>query len=116
MAVGAQTEVVDLSVTSLRELNQRLHGLAGDGSSSLRPWRHVKSTGDPAIAFGRVAPGVTAGVVNVLSPSPSTACSHERRRPGWKSPAQPSSLWKLPSSDAITDVKLSVTQCVASSK
>jgi glutamate synthase domain-containing protein 3 len=56
MAVGAQTEVVDLSVTSLRELNQRLHGLAGDGSSGTRYWRIVNPSGDHAIACGLDAP------------------------------------------------------------
>jgi methylamine---glutamate N-methyltransferase subunit B len=56
MAVRAQPEVVDLSVTSLRELNQRLHGLAADGSSSPRHWRIVKPSGDHAIACGLDAP------------------------------------------------------------
>lgn len=56
MAVDAQTEVVDLSVTSLRELNQRLHGLSADGSPGPARWRIVKPSGGHAIACGLDAP------------------------------------------------------------
>ena len=48
-------------------------------------------------------------------PSPSASCSHDRRQAGSQSPAQPSSLWKLPGTVAITEVTLSVTQWVPSS-
>ncbi len=44
-------EVVDLAVTPLRELNQRLHDLAGDGPGS-RHWRVLNPSGAHAIACG----------------------------------------------------------------
>jgi methylamine---glutamate N-methyltransferase subunit B len=44
-------EVVDLAVTSLRELNQRLHELAGDAPGP-RHWRVVNPNGAHAIACG----------------------------------------------------------------
>ena len=45
----ATAEVVDLATTPLRELNQRLHDLAGDGP---RRWRVVNPNGAHAIACG----------------------------------------------------------------
>ena len=53
MAVEAATdvEVVDLETTSLRELNQRLHDVAGD-SPDLRRWRVVNPNGAHAVACG----------------------------------------------------------------
>ena len=44
-------EVVDLGVTSLRELNQRLHDLA-DGAPGPRHWRVLNPSGAHAIACG----------------------------------------------------------------
>ncbi len=46
-------------------------------------------------------------------PSPSGSCSQERRHQGCQSPEQPSSLWKLPGTVAITVLTLSVTQWVS---
>ena len=57
-------------------------------------------------------PGGIAVVVNVYVPSPSGSSSHERRQLGSQSPEQPSSDWKLPGATAITELWLSVTQCV----
>jgi hypothetical protein len=48
----------------------------------------------------------------VYVPSPSGSFSHERRHDGSQSPAQPSSLWKLPGATAITALRLLVIQCV----
>jgi glutamate synthase domain-containing protein 3 len=45
------TEVVDLAVTSLRELNQRLHDLASGGEGPRR-WRVVNPRGAHAVACG----------------------------------------------------------------
>ncbi|MDH5333076.1 MAG: protein GlxC, partial [Thermoleophilia bacterium] len=52
-AVARETavEVVDLAVTPLRELNQRLHDLAADPSGPRR-WRVVNPNGAHAIACG----------------------------------------------------------------
>ncbi len=47
----ATTEVVDLAETSLRELNQRLHDLAG-GADGPRSWRIVNPSGAHNIACG----------------------------------------------------------------
>lgn len=47
----ATAEVVDLATTPLRELNQRLHDLAGDGDGPRR-WRVVNPNGAHAIACG----------------------------------------------------------------
>jgi methylamine---glutamate N-methyltransferase subunit B len=57
MAVETQTavEVVDLDRTPLRELNQRLHDLAGDDPDPRR-WRIVSPNGAHAIACGLDAP------------------------------------------------------------
>jgi glutamate synthase domain-containing protein 3 len=44
-------EVVDLAVTTLRELNQRLHDLAG-GRSVLQRWRVLNPNGAHAVACG----------------------------------------------------------------
>ncbi len=44
-------EVVDLASTPLRELNQRLHGLAG-GASGPRRWRVLNPNGAHALACG----------------------------------------------------------------
>jgi glutamate synthase domain-containing protein 3 len=59
MAVEAETqtgvEVVDLDQTSLRELNQRLHDLAGDDPEPRR-WRIVNPNGAHAVACGLDAP------------------------------------------------------------
>ncbi len=44
-------EVVDLSSTPLRELNQRLHDLASDGGGPRR-WRIVHPNGAHAVAYG----------------------------------------------------------------
>jgi glutamate synthase domain-containing protein 3 len=52
MATGTATaEVVDLAQTSLRELNQRLHDLAG-GADGPRSWRVVNPSGAHNIACG----------------------------------------------------------------
>jgi methylamine---glutamate N-methyltransferase subunit B len=55
MAVGAAestaVEVVDLAVTPLRDLNQRLHDLARSGLG-LRRWRIVNPNGAHAVACG----------------------------------------------------------------
>ena len=48
-------EVVDLESTSLRELNQRLHDLAGD-DPAIRAWRVVNPNGMHAVACGIDAP------------------------------------------------------------
>jgi glutamate synthase domain-containing protein 3 len=45
------TEVVDLAVTPLRELNERLHGLAR-GEHGARRWRVVNPNGAHAVACG----------------------------------------------------------------
>jgi glutamate synthase domain-containing protein 3 len=50
-AAAATAEVVDLAVTPLRELNQRLHLLAGE-SSGPRYWRVLNPNGAHAIACG----------------------------------------------------------------
>ena len=52
-ATGETTavEVVDLAVTPLRELNQRLHDLAVDPSGPRR-WRVLNPNGEHAIACG----------------------------------------------------------------
>jgi methylamine---glutamate N-methyltransferase subunit B len=50
-----QTAVVDLAVTSLRELNQRLHDLDGERPEPLR-WRVVNPNGMHAVACGLNAP------------------------------------------------------------
>ena len=50
-AVGAAVEVVDLAVTPLRELNQRLHDLAGPAGGPRR-WRVVNPNGEHALACG----------------------------------------------------------------
>jgi glutamate synthase domain-containing protein 3 len=57
MAIETQTrvEVVDLDRTPLRELNQRLHELAGDDPDP-RQWRIVNPNGAHAIACGLNAP------------------------------------------------------------
>ena len=46
-----EVEIVDLSVTPLRELNQRLHDLAGGGPGPRR-WRVLNPNGAHAIACG----------------------------------------------------------------
>jgi hypothetical protein len=46
----AAVEVVDLATTSLRELNQRLHDLAGTPGPS--HWRIVNPSGAHAVACG----------------------------------------------------------------
>jgi methylamine---glutamate N-methyltransferase subunit B len=53
MATGvrAAAEVIDLAQTSLRELNQRLHDLAGDAGGP-RSWRVVNPSGAHNIACG----------------------------------------------------------------
>ncbi len=51
LATAAGVEVVDLAVTPLRELNRRLHGLAGAAPGS-RQWRIVSPNGEHAIACG----------------------------------------------------------------
>jgi methylamine---glutamate N-methyltransferase subunit B len=48
-------EVVDLAVTPLRELNQRLHDLTGDGSGPSR-WRVENPNGAHAVACGIDSP------------------------------------------------------------
>src|SRR5665213_3265277 len=57
MVVETQTdvEVVDLEQTLLRELNQRLHDLAGDDPDPRR-WRVVNPSGAHAVACGLDAP------------------------------------------------------------
>ncbi len=45
-------------------------------------------------------------------PSSSGSWSQERRQSGAQSPGQPSSLWKLPGTVAITALWLLVTQWV----
>ncbi|MFL5928137.1 MAG: hypothetical protein ACJ77E_14505 [Gaiellaceae bacterium] len=57
MAVNAATaaEVVDLALTSLRELNQRLHDVAGETPSPQR-WQIVSPNGAHAVACGLDAP------------------------------------------------------------
>ncbi len=49
--VGAAVEVVDLAETPLRELNQRLHDLAG-GRPGPRRWRVLNPNGAHAVACG----------------------------------------------------------------
>ncbi len=51
MTATVESQVVDLAVTPLRELNQRLHdvGLAGEGA---RSWRIVNPRGAHAVACG----------------------------------------------------------------
>ena len=51
----ATAEVVDLAVTSLRELNQRLHDVAGDAPEP-RQWQIVNPNGAHAVACGIDAP------------------------------------------------------------
>jgi glutamate synthase domain-containing protein 3 len=51
MAVATAAEPVDLAVTPLRKLNQRLHDLA-DGAPGPRRWRIVNPNGMHAIACG----------------------------------------------------------------
>ena len=54
-ATATAVEVVDLAVTPLRELNQRLHDLAG-GAAGPRSWRVVNPNGAHAVACGLDAP------------------------------------------------------------
>jgi len=54
-AVETAVEVVDLASTSLRELNQRLHDLAGDAPDPRR-WRIENPNGAHAVACGLDAP------------------------------------------------------------
>jgi glutamate synthase domain-containing protein 3 len=49
--IAADVEVVDLATTPLRELNQRLHDVAG-GAPGPRRWRVVNPNGAHAIACG----------------------------------------------------------------
>jgi glutamate synthase domain-containing protein 3 len=49
--LGTDVEVVDLAATPLRQLNQRLHELAGDGAQP-RAWRVVNPSGAHAVACG----------------------------------------------------------------
>jgi methylamine---glutamate N-methyltransferase subunit B len=50
---GVQEEIVDLSVTPLRELNSRLHGLASESPPAQPPrWRIVHPDGAHAVAVG----------------------------------------------------------------
>jgi glutamate synthase domain-containing protein 3 len=49
--VGAAVEIVDLAATPLRELNQRLHDLAG-GAPGPRRWRVLNPSGAHAVACG----------------------------------------------------------------
>jgi methylamine---glutamate N-methyltransferase subunit B len=51
MSVTARLETVDLAATSLRELNQRLHDLAGRGGGP-RHWRVLNPSGAHAVACG----------------------------------------------------------------
>jgi glutamate synthase domain-containing protein 3 len=51
----ARVEVVDLALTSLRELNQRLHDVAGDDPEPRR-WRILNPNGAHAVACGLDAP------------------------------------------------------------
>jgi glutamate synthase domain-containing protein 3 len=51
LATAAGVEVVDLAATSLRELNRRLHDLAG-APTPARRWRIVNPNGAHAIACG----------------------------------------------------------------
>src|SRR5206468_4497618 len=57
MAVDAatQVEVVDLATTSLRDLNQRLHDVAGE-TPQPRHWRVLNPNGAHAVACGLDAP------------------------------------------------------------
>jgi glutamate synthase domain-containing protein 3 len=55
VATDVETETVDLSATSLRELNQRLHDRAADPTGP-RLWRISKPGGAHAIACGLDAP------------------------------------------------------------
>ncbi len=50
-AVETAVEVVDLAATPLRELNQRLHDLAGEAAGA-RLWRVVNPNGAHAVACG----------------------------------------------------------------
>src|SRR5947207_15706027 len=50
-AAAASVEVVDLAVTPVRELNQRLHDLA-PGAPGPRRWRAVNPNGAHALACG----------------------------------------------------------------
>jgi methylamine---glutamate N-methyltransferase subunit B len=52
---AAGVAVVDLASTSLRELNQRLHELAGDDPEPRR-WKILNPNGAPAVACGLDAP------------------------------------------------------------
>jgi glutamate synthase domain-containing protein 3 len=52
---AASAEVVDLAIVSLRELNQRLHELAGDAPVP-RLWRVLNPNGAHAVACGLDAP------------------------------------------------------------
>jgi glutamate synthase domain-containing protein 3 len=54
-AIDVDVEVVDLAAVSLRELNQRLHDLAGDDPSPPR-WRVENPNGAHAVACGLDAP------------------------------------------------------------
>jgi methylamine---glutamate N-methyltransferase subunit B len=55
MAVITDLETVDLATTSLRELNQRLHDVAGDDPEPRR-WRILNPNGAHAVACGLDAP------------------------------------------------------------
>ena len=52
MSATAEAEVVDLAVTPLRELNQRLHDVALTGARARVNWRIVNPSGAHAVACG----------------------------------------------------------------
>jgi glutamate synthase domain-containing protein 3 len=56
MRVDVRSETVDLAAVSLRELNGRLHELAGQSDPSPRHWRVVNPSGAHAVACGLDAP------------------------------------------------------------
>ena len=65
MAVSATAvEIVDLASTSLRELNQRLHDVAGD-DPAISSWRVLNPNGMHAVACGIDAPIDVEIVVHV---------------------------------------------------
>ena len=83
---------------------------SADREGELGPSRHAAG----AVVLGptpgrsppspRSRPAAAPTVEKRPMPSPSASCSHDRRQAGSQSAAQPSSLWKLPGTVAMTDV------------
>ena len=71
-AAAASVEVVDLAVTPVRALNQRLHDLSR-GEPGPRSWRALNPNGAHAVACGVDADVVRSGLTSGLTAAPMPA-------------------------------------------